>query len=185
MCVCVYEGGLKSSYDDIISVVGDFFNQWDTNTATPMEEVYEQQWGLLKNKPHLVVFHESILLSLKTFQLTLITSSLSSCADSTEFPDSLSLTIHPYYPSHLVSLLGCILYPHTADVSLYCLANTSVSMCRERHLWVHLCFPSSAPYVLFILLKWFVRWEVRSRTTDILWGVASRTYILAQMCICF
>ena len=31
---------LKSSYDDVISVVDDFFDQWDPSTATSMEEVH-------------------------------------------------------------------------------------------------------------------------------------------------
>ena len=30
---------LKSLYDEIISVVDDFFERWDPNTATPMEKV--------------------------------------------------------------------------------------------------------------------------------------------------
>ena len=39
------EDGLKSSYEDAISAVDDFFYQWDPNTATLMEEVYRQQRG--------------------------------------------------------------------------------------------------------------------------------------------
>ena len=41
-----YEGGLKSSYDDIISVVDDFFDQWDPSTATQIEEICGRQRGL-------------------------------------------------------------------------------------------------------------------------------------------
>ena len=37
-----------------------------------MEEVCELQRWLLKNKPHLVTFHESILVSLWTFQLIFV-----------------------------------------------------------------------------------------------------------------
>ena len=35
-----YKGGLKSSCDDVISAVDDFFDQWDPSTAMRMEEVY-------------------------------------------------------------------------------------------------------------------------------------------------
>ena len=34
-----YKGGLKSSYDEVISAVDDFFDQWDPRTMTPIEEV--------------------------------------------------------------------------------------------------------------------------------------------------
>ena len=34
-----YEGGLKSSYNDIIPIIDAFFNQWDPNTATQVKEV--------------------------------------------------------------------------------------------------------------------------------------------------
>ena len=54
---------LKSSYDDI-SLVDDFFEQWDSSTATRMEEVCGLQRRLLKNKTHLVTFHESIMVNL-------------------------------------------------------------------------------------------------------------------------
>ena len=51
------EGPLKSSYNDVISPVDFFFNQWDPSTAILMEEVSRLQ-ERLKNKPHLVTFHE-------------------------------------------------------------------------------------------------------------------------------
>ena len=35
------QGELKSLYDDIISAVDDFFDQWDLSTATPMKEECE------------------------------------------------------------------------------------------------------------------------------------------------
>ena len=38
--------GLKHLYDDIISAVDDFFNQWDPSTATAMKEVCGLQSGL-------------------------------------------------------------------------------------------------------------------------------------------
>ena len=40
-----------------------FFEQKYPHTATPMEEVCGPPEGLLKNKPYLVIFHESILVS--------------------------------------------------------------------------------------------------------------------------
>ena len=39
ICVCVYEGGLQSSYDDVISAADYFFDQWNASTAMPVEEV--------------------------------------------------------------------------------------------------------------------------------------------------
>ncbi len=39
----LYKGWLKSSYEEIISAVDDFFDQWDPNTVTLMQEVCEPQ----------------------------------------------------------------------------------------------------------------------------------------------
>ena len=44
----------------------------------------------------------------------------------------------------------------------------------ERHLWVRVCFSSSVPYVLFVFVGWFLRWEVCGRTAIVSWGVPSR-----------
>ena len=64
---------LKSAYEDIISAVDDVFYHWDISTATLMEEVCGPQGELyLKNKPQLVTFLKSILVSLWTFHITLI-----------------------------------------------------------------------------------------------------------------
>ena len=54
---------LKSPYDNI-STVDYFFYQWDPSTTTTKEQVCGTQGGLCWNKPHLVTFHESILVSL-------------------------------------------------------------------------------------------------------------------------
>ena len=39
-------GGLKCSYYGVLSAINDFFDQCDTNAATPMEEIYELQEGI-------------------------------------------------------------------------------------------------------------------------------------------
>ena len=84
---------------------------------------------------------------------------LSSCANCIESPDS--LTIHPYHQSLLASLLVCILCPYKAAISLCQLANTGTSI---REQWICPCFSRNASHILFILLKWFVRWEACGRT---------------------
>ena len=42
----LFESGLKSSYDDVISAVDDFFDQSDASTAMLMEEVCGMKRGL-------------------------------------------------------------------------------------------------------------------------------------------
>ena len=42
------EGGLKSSYDDVVSVSNVLFGQWDPSTKTPIEKVHGPQGGLCK-----------------------------------------------------------------------------------------------------------------------------------------
>ena len=44
----------------------------------------------------------------------------------------------------------------------------------EYHLWIHSYFSNSTLHVLFVLLVWFVRWEVSSCTAAVLWCIASR-----------
>ena len=58
--------------DGVISTVDAFFHQCNRSIATPMEEVCGSLGELLKNKPHLVTFHESILVILWTFGSTLV-----------------------------------------------------------------------------------------------------------------
>ena len=48
--------------------------------------------------------------------------------------------------------------------------NTGVSKVGECHLWVHLYWCRSIHYVLLDLPE---RWELRSRTTSVLWGATS------------
>ena len=61
---------LKSAYYNVISNFDKFSDQWDPSTVTPMEEVGTARETMLKNKPHLDAFQESILISLKTLKLT-------------------------------------------------------------------------------------------------------------------
>ena len=61
--------------------------------------------------------------------------------------------------------------------------------------WVCPCFSTSVPRVLFILLGWFLRWEVDGRIPVVLWGVASRicliylvaflfhSYLVSSLCV--
>ena len=55
---------------------------------------------------------------------------------------------------------------HRADISNFLLVH--------QHLWVHLCLSSSIQQVLFVLLGWFLWWEVSGCTVAILRVVASR-----------
>ena len=91
-----------------------------------------------------------------------------------------SLTLCPYYPSFLAVPTNYIQCLHRANVNLCWLVITGTSMNRspigECHLWVHPYFSNSGLHVLFILLEWFVRWDVSGHTADILLGVASRIY---------
>ena len=52
------EGRLKSSYDDLISPVEDFFDQWAKNTVTSMEEMCRLQGGLCW-EINLIWFHSN------------------------------------------------------------------------------------------------------------------------------
>ena len=56
----------------------------------------------------------------------------------------------------------------------------------KRCLWVCHYFFSNAQHFLFVLLEWFVRWEVIGRTTGVFWrggggGVTSRIYPKKQV----
>ena len=68
-----------------------------------------------------------------------------------------SLAIRPYYPSLLVSPLGCIQGLHRADANLFVDQHWHVHVqvsIRKRPFRVHPNFSISAPN---ILLRWFVR----------------------------
>ena len=44
---------------------------------------------------------------------------------------------------------------------------------KRYTFWFHPYFSSSVQHV-FVLLEWFVRWEISGRTAAVLWGAASR-----------
>ena len=68
----IYEGGLKMSYDDVISAVDHFFLPMvSKHCNTDVRSVQTIKGTLLKDKPYLFTFHESILVNL-TFQSTLV-----------------------------------------------------------------------------------------------------------------
>ena len=87
---------------------------------------------------------------------------------------SLTVSICPYHP-FLLGPPNYIQCPH--KVSSWWLANTGVSMCRgpQKNASYELILASPAvPHILFVLLEWFVRWEVSGRTAAVLWFVALR-----------
>ena len=83
-------------------------------------------------------------------------SSPSNHADSMEFADTISLSVP--------TILERFSWLHSVSVQILCwTANTSASM-SERCLWCHPYFFSSTQHVLFVLLEYFLRWEVNGRT---------------------
>ena len=97
----------------------------------------------------------------------------------------LSLAIRPYHPSLRVGTDGCILCAYRGDVSRtllvgqhwYVYVQESI---RERHFWVRPCISIGILHVLFVLLEWFVKWEVSGYIVAVLWGVAFRIYSKQQ-----
>ena len=63
---------LESSYDDIINVVKYFLPMETKHCNTNRSIVWTARETMLKNKPHLVTFDESILVSLRIFQAIII-----------------------------------------------------------------------------------------------------------------
>ena len=112
-------------------------------------------------------------------------SSLSSHADNTEFPDphslslSLSLSLSHTHTHHslLADPLDSIQCPHRVDVCKSLLIGRYWGV----HLWslwenvthelVHPYFISRIQHVPFILIGCFVRREVSGRTTAVLWFI--------------
>ena len=86
--------------------------------------------------------------------------------------NSQTLSLCSYHLLRL-DLPNYIQCPHRADVtkfllvSQYWYVHVQGSM-EEYYLWVCLCFYSSVLHVLFILLGWFLRWEVSGQTTVVL-----------------
>ena len=107
-------------------------------------------------------------------------SSLSlSHAVNTEFPDSLSghfflSSINPVCSSrqHPVST-------HVFKSGQSTLASPCIGV-HKRALHVHPYFSSSIPHVFFVLVSWFLRWEVGGRTATVLLRFASRKYFFVK-----
>ena len=103
----------------------------------------------------------------------------SSRADSTDFLDSLSLSVRPYNPSGPADPRNNILCSHRDDVNKFLLVGQhwrvqKLGSTEERHWCAR---PWSVLHILFILLWRFWRrffWEVNHRSTTVWWAVASR-----------
>ena len=85
---------------------------------------------------------------------------------------SLSHSICLYCSSLPAGLPNYILCLHRADVNKLLLVNQHwhvhvLGPMKEHHLWVHPFFYSSVPHV-FVLLVWFLRWEVSGCTAAVL-----------------
>ena len=79
------------------------------------------------------------------------------------------------------SLLNNIQCLHRADSCKFLLVNQHWCVYMQKfigeyHLWVHPFFSSIGQYSLFILLGWFVKWELSGYITAVLWGAASRIW---------
>ena len=86
--------------------------------------------------------------------------------------------------------LSCYPYQLVIDLGNVYTKLKKVSFCRSAHTgmsrwWSSLedvasefffTFTSNVQYVLFVLLRWFVRWKVSDRTATILWSAPSRIY---------
>ena len=91
-------------------------------------------------------------------------SSSSYRTDSMDFSDTLSPSILIIHCPPAV-LPNYILYPHRADVNRFLLVSQHwlihvLGSIEEHHSWVFPCFSSSVLHVLFVLLGWFLWWEV-------------------------
>ena len=85
---------------------------------------------------------------------------LSSCAASSDFHDSLFLSIGPYHTSFSADLPDDILCPQEASRGKFLLVGQhwQVHMRRsigERHLGICPCFSNSVPYVSFVVFGCF------------------------------
>ena len=105
-----------------------------------------------------------------------LSSSLSIRADSTDFPNSLSIRSH--HPSLPAGIPIDVLCSPRADVKRFLLVGQ-----HERHLWVLSCFSSSVSRVLFVLLGCFLRWEVSDQTAVVSSGVDWRIFFSKSLVI--
>ena len=110
---------------------------------------------------------------------------LSSCfTDCTDFPDSLSLSLS----LSLSAPIPVIYRSWTASrvrialmyISPSWLVNTIAFMYRgpgKNVTYVSPCFSSSDQHILFVLLGWFLRWEVSGCTPAVLWVAVTMVYL--------
>ena len=111
-----------------------------------------QPWAvwLKSNTQSSVMFSSSFAGLLRSLRLSLCT----------DFSDFLSFSICPYYQSLPAGLSNVILSLDRADVNKFLFISQHWCILGKHPLWVHYCFSSSVPYVLFVLLQCFLRWEV-------------------------
>ena len=87
---------------------------------------------------------------------------------------SLAVAIRFYRPSLLEGILDDTQCSHRADVGKFLLVgqhwrvHVSESIRERRRLWIHFNFSCTTPHVLFVLIGWFVRWNVDGCTAAIL-----------------
>ena len=97
---------------------------------------------------------------------------------------TLSFSVHSYRLSLMVGFLYFIPCPHRGDIKKFLLVGKCWHIhvkgsIEERHLWICLCSNNSIPQVLFVLLGWFLRWEVNGCTAVVSWGVAARICLIS------
>ena len=84
---------------------------------------------------------------------------------------------HPLSLSSITLVRSFSIFTELMNIGLCRSANTGVwESTGEHHLWVCPCFSSSAQHVLFILSRWFVRWEARGCIAAVLKGAAAKIY---------
>ena len=114
-------------------------------------------------------------------------SSSSACRTiCTDFPNPLSLAICLYHPSLPVGLLDYILCPYIAIVDGFLVGQHMHVRLKaslwERHLWVRTYLCSSVPHVLFVLFRWFKRWEEGGRSFSLYIYIYMYIHIYIYIC---
>ena len=107
-------------------------------------------------------------------------SSPSSITLTAQISQSLPHSIRPYHPLLPAGLPNYILCPHRAEVNKFLLVGQPLQVhilgsIEERLLSFRSCLSSSVSHVLFVLVGWFLRWEVSGRV-----GVHRRTSLMSS-----